>query len=323
MKENILKLAKLVKRHPLSLLTFYDDAGDIVYNSTRFLVKVDGFAFSRARYSWCSYRDVGFRAVTAAVSDVIAKGCRPIAYTLSIGLTKSSINELEDVIKGVTDAVTIYGGYIVNIDTNSGNDDWIDVFVLADCKYVPIPRMVRPWNTLVLPRRIGDTTIAYISHLNSDVSSLNQNIIEISCRPMAKLELVEVIEKCRDCITGSIDISDTFAETLYDLVDASGYGILLNVSPYSIASYNLLNFYHTNRGNYNDIIDLILMANEEYIPILIINNWCIDELISLLTSLGFEPIILGCGIIAKEVSWMGRRIPKIVWSHIHSKILYE
>ncbi|MCS7111436.1 MAG: AIR synthase related protein [Ignisphaera sp.] len=321
MKELILKLAKSIKHHPLSLLTFYDDAGDIMYNSMRFLIKVDGFAFSRAKYAWCSYRDVGFRAVTAAVSDVIAKGCRPIAYAISVGLTGKSLDELEEVIRGATDAITVYGGYIVNIDTNSGNDDWIDVFVLADCKYAPIPRVVKPCNTILLPRRIGDTTIAYISHLNNDVSNLSQNLIEISCRPLAELKLVEVIEKHRNCITGSIDISDTFAEALYDLVTTSNYGILLNALPHSIASYSLLNFYYTNKDKYNDIIELILMANEEYVPVLAINNWCLDELTLSLISMGFEPVILGYGITENEVSWMGRRIPKMVWNHVRSRIL--
>ncbi|MEM2699004.1 MAG: AIR synthase related protein [Ignisphaera sp.] len=323
MKDHLLKLAKLVKRHPGSLLTFYDDAGDLTYNSTRLLVKVDGFAFSRARYRWCSYRDVGFRAVTAAVSDVIAKGCRPAIYALSIGLTGDSINELENVIKGATDAIAVYGGYIANIDTNSGNDDWIDVFVLADCRCVPIPRMVRPQSVLLLPRRIGDTVIAYISHYSNDISSLSENVIEVSCRPLVELKLVEIIEKYRECIVGSIDVSDTFAEALYDLMKASGYGILLNIPPYNIASYSLLNFYYTNRDYYNDITELILMANEEYIPMLAVNEWCVDELVLSLASVGFEPKILGYGTVGREITWMGRKVLEISWDHISSKIIYR
>lgn len=322
MKDFILELVKSIKHHPSSSLTFYDDAGDFVYNSLKFLVKVDGFAISRAKYSWCSYKDVGFRAVTAAVSDVIAKGCKPLAYALSIGLTGHSISKLREIINGVTNAISIYGGYLINIDTNSGNDDWIDVFILGDCEFTPIPRVVKPGNVLILPRRIGDTTIAYIAHYNN-IYNVSQNIIEVSCRPLAYLHFIDIINKYRSCIAGSIDISDTLAETFYDLMDASGYGILLNASPYSVASYDLINFYYSNKDSYSDIKKLILMANEEYIPILIINSWCVDEIIKSLYSLGFEPIILGYGIISKEITWMGEKIPKIYWDHISSKIIYK
>lgn len=327
MKEYIFSKAQLLKRFPKSILEFFDDAGDIVINGIRILLKVDGFSFSRSKYEWCSYSDIGFKSISAAISDVVTKGCRPYAYAISIGLTQNDIANIDDIIDGINDAIKVYGGYIVNIDTNGGNDSWIDIFIIGTCNVLPVPRRIDALNYLILPRRIGDSVIAYMYQYNRELVSSMFNIVEpllkCICRPLINLEITRVIEKHRACIVGSIDISDTFAETLYDLSMVSQKGININISPAMVASINLLNFYRDvvkKRGDM-DLEELVLMSNEEYIPILVVKEYCINDLLRDLEYIGFHPMIIGYSKeYESDITWFGKKIRKIVWDHIATRI---
>ncbi len=327
MKEYIFRKAQTIKRFPNSILEFFDDAGDIVIDSARVLLKVDGFSFSRSKYWWCSYSDIGFRALSAAISDIVAKGCRPYVYAISVGLTQNDMVNINDVIDGIESAIKIYGGYIANIDTNGGNDSWIDVFIVGVCNTVPVPRKMDALNYLVLPRRIGDSVIAYMYQYNRALVSLTSSIVETSikqaCRPLVNLEIVRIIEKHRACIVGSIDISDTLSETLYDISAVSKKGIDLVISPAMIASINLLNFYRdiAEKEENVDLEELVLMSNEEYIPIMIVKEYCINDLLKDLEYIGFHPMIIGHSKeYENDVTWFGRRIKKIVWDHESARI---
>ncbi len=327
LKEYIFSKAQLLKRFPKSILEFFDDASDIVINGIRILLKVDGFSFSRSKYEWCSYSDIGFKSISAAVSDVVAKGCRPYIYAISIGLTQNDIANIDDVIDGINNAIKIYGGYIVNIDTNGGNDSWIDVFIIGTCNVLPVPRRMDALNYLILPRKIGDSVIAYIYQYDRELVAPMFNIFEpllkCICKPLVNLEITRVIEKHRACIVGSIDISDTFAETLYDLSMISQRGINLNISPTMVASMSLLNFYRelAKKRENIDLEELILMSNEEYIPILVVREYCINDLLSDLEYLGFHPMIIGYSKeYENDITWFGKKIRKVVWNHISTRI---
>ncbi|MEL9940487.1 MAG: AIR synthase related protein [Ignisphaera sp.] len=310
--EIIKKLARKVKRHPRSLLTWFDDAGAIEVGGRYFVVKVDGFAASRALYPWCSYRDFGFRGVVGAVSDVIAKGCRPYVYAISVGVKPENSDFVEDIIKGVEDAVDVFGGYIENIDTNIGYDDWIDVFILGECNNRPLPRRARELSKIILPRRIGLSLIGYMEYAKKRTPSIDE-VRKFSCRPMPCKQIVDVIEHCRSCLEGSIDISDTFAETLQQLSEVSEAGVYIDEDP-SKMLHPLAIEYSKRVGV--DLQIAVLASNEEYIPLLIAKPGCEEEVLERLKSIGLEPIAIGTIISQQDVLWMGRAVPKIVWDYI-------
>ena len=316
--EIVKKLAKKVKRHPKTLLTWFDDAGAIKVGDRYIAVKVDGFAASRALYPWCTFRDFGFRGVTGAVSDVIAKGCKPAVYAVSIGVKPEHIELIEDIFSGVEEAVNLYGGYIENMDTNVGYDDWIDIFVIGECSTQPIQRHAKPLDIVVIPRRLGLSVIAYIEYVEKRVPSFEE-VKEFSCRPRACTEIASIVEECRACIDGSIDISDTFAEALQQLSEVSNVGLYINQKPSNML-HHLAISYAESRGV--DLMTVTLTSNEEYIPILVVKPGYEEHVIELLRKKGLEPILIGFATHQKSVSWLGRPVPKTIWDYASGTITH-
>ena len=314
--EIVRKLAKRARRHPKSLLTWFDDAGAIKIDDHYIVVKVDGFASSRALYPWCSYRDFGFRGVSGAVSDVIAKGCRPYVYAVSIGVKPGNVGYVEDIMKGVEEAVNLYGGYVENVDTNVGYDDWIDVFVVGECRLQPVPRYARVLDRIVLPRRIGLSVIGYIEYIKKSTPTIEE-VREFTCRPKPCIDIVDIVDGCRTCIEGSIDISDTLAEALQQLGEVSNAGFYLYEEPSRILHPLAIEY---SRREKIDLQITVLASNEEYIPLLIIKPSCEDEIIQQLRSIGLEPVAIGVTTTQQNITWTGKSIPKIVWNYISGSI---
>ncbi len=313
---DLINWARKIHRHPRTLLELFDDAGAFPYGEGYLLVKVDGFAASRALYPWCSMSDLGFRAVSAAVSDVIAKGCRPLIYAISIGVTQ--VHFIEDLVRGVEDAVKEYGGYIENFDTNFGKDTWIDVFIIAECRTRPIPRNVEPGAVLVLANHIGLPAIAYLEHYVYNTKPSDIEVIEHVCRPRVHTAIIDVIEKHRIAFVGSVDVSDTLAETLHDLVTIHGYGAYLDFDPSSIANPKLLS-YTRKRGL--DVLTGIFMTHEEYVPIFVVREPFVETILEELRKRGLDPAPVGHIVYTpKRITWRGIEVPKFVWHYAEGRV---
>lgn len=314
--EVVKSLAKSVRRHPKSLLTWFDDAGAVRIGGDYMLVKVDGFAVSRALYPWCCLRDFGFRGVTAAVSDVIAKGCRPYLYAVSIGVTSDQVGGVEEVVKGVEDAVRLYGGYVENMDTNVGSDGWVDVFVLAECRSMPLSRVVRPADVLILPKRVGLSTVAFVEFSRRRAPHA-EGVRVFSCRPEADLRLAGLLEEMRSCVGGSIDVSDTLLESLQQVSEVSGTGVYVSGSPSDLLHPQAL-AYAYREGI--DPLQMLLGSNEEYIPVLAVKPWCVDEVRERLEALRLEPGFLGIVTGVNGVTWRGVKVPEVVWDYVAGRV---
>lgn len=314
--EIVRTLAKRVRRHPKSLLTWFDDAGAIEVDGRYMLIKVDGFAASRALYPWCTYEDFGFRGITAAVSDVVAKGCRPYIYAISIGVKPEHVRYVEEIMNGVDEAVKEYGGYIENVDTNVGYDTWIDVFIVGECRYLPIPRRAKTLDRVILPRKVGLSTVGYIDYTMGRTPELD-DVKLFTCRPKADVRIADVLERCRSCIDGSIDISDTLLESMQQLSDVNEVGIYIDEDPSRILN-PLANTYSRAMGM--DPQYIVLASNEEYIPLIIVKPGYEREVLDALRALGKEPISIGVVTLGKDITWSGRRVPKVIWNYVSGRI---
>lgn len=319
LEDLVRRLAREVRRHPKTLLTWFDDAGGFEIGGTYLLVKVDGFAASRALYPWCSYRDLGFRAVTGAVSDVLAKGCKPYVYAASLGTTPDKVEVVEELTKGIEEAVDVYGGYLENLDTNVGLDTWVDVFVVAECRGRPVSRGARPGDRVVLARSVGLSSIAYLEYSNGRTPELRE-VREFSCRPRAIPWVADVVTEFSGCLSGSIDISDTLLESLQQLAEVQGTGINLELDP-SQALHPLASQYSYTSGIPKHVI--LLASNEEYIPVLTCRGSCVEDIIDVLRSRGIEAVTLGTVLERGGVLWRGVEVKGIVWDYTTGKIVLK
>ncbi|MEM1644889.1 MAG: AIR synthase related protein [Ignisphaera sp.] len=317
LSEIIKNLAKKIRRHPKSILTWFDDAGGLLFDEDYVLVKVDGFAASRSNYPWCSYGDFGFKAVTATVSDVYAKGCRPYVYAISIGVTPDKVDLVEDIIRGIEEAVELYGGYVENIDTNIGMDLWVDVFVLALCKYAPIPRRIFVGDTIMILKKVGLTSIAYNEYVKGRIPR-DVDVLSTSCKPVAPLNIVDAINTIRPAIVGSIDISDTVYESLEHISTLNDVGIYINASASEFLHPKAV-CYAYEEGI--DMRNMFLSASEEYTPILVVNKVYRDYVVDHLRYYGFEAQAIGVATSFKGIRWRGEEIKRFVWNYELGRII--
>ncbi len=308
-EEVIRKLSRSIRRHPESLLPGFEDAGGVRLAGGYVLVKVDGFATSRALYPWCSLNDFGFRAVTAAVSDVITKGCKPYIYAISMGVKPNHSDDVEQITQGVEEAVKLYGGYVENYDTNVGEDTWVDVFILAECDLRPIQRRSRVSDLIILPRKVGLSFLA-LSEYSRNKTPEADEVKTLSCRPKAELPLLKLALEMRNCINGSIDISDTLYEALQQLTEPGG--VLVTADP--AKALHPLALEYARARNISKAL-MLMASNEEYIPMYSIRDCCVEDFEEALRGLGYQPTVLGVVIGSNEVLIKDEPIKKVVWDY--------
>ncbi len=311
MRIDLEELARTIRRFPGDVLSLLDDAGSIRIDGSYYLVKVDGYALSRSLYPWCSPEDWGFRAVASAVSDVIVKGCRPLAYAISVGLPPQwGYDELRKIVAGINEAVELFGGYIANFDTNYGFDGWIDVFVLAHCRVVPVPRSAEHGNVLILSRPVGFGGACLLAY--SRRIDVPESVKVYGCRPRINARVVEVIEKHREAIVGSIDVSDTLYEALMQLTQPSGLEPFITANPSTI----LVGEYAELCRELGISLELCALSScEEYAVLLAVREPYVNDVLNALRDAGEDPIELGYVVSKGLASWCGKPMPRIAWSH--------
>ena len=112
------------------------------------------------RFDLVSWRDLGFRAAAANISDLAASGAQPVALLVSLGLPGDT--DLEDVValyEGLNEpGVPIRGG-----DTTRADDVLVAVTALGRSDRVPGRAGARPGDLLVVTGPLGAAGAAFRS----------------------------------------------------------------------------------------------------------------------------------------------------------------
>ncbi len=253
-----------------------DDASCLSAEYSNLLLKIDGYSIKSSMLPWMSLYDVGWKAVTAVASDLIAKGGKPLAFTVSIGLRGSrKISELLALILGVANSARTHGAWLLGGDTNSSQaDEWIDVAGVAHANRV-IPCKPREDDIVVVTRgRIGygGVVLDVIRRgvkLDSNKYSI---IIKETKNPIARLEFLDIVDKLANCITASTDVSDGLSYSLYTLSLKANRIINLEEVPVEpcVVNYAI--------ENNLDPIQLALYGGEEYEIVFTVSKTCLKDL---------------------------------------------
>ncbi|MEM0457546.1 MAG: thiamine-phosphate kinase [Sulfolobales archaeon] len=271
-----------------------DDAVAIPYVGGYLILKIDGFSAYNSKYPWNTWRDFGWKAATACVSDIVSKGGRPSAYMVSLGLKPDmSIDEGLDIMRGVAEAVEVYGGYLAGGDTNSAEKDiWIDVACIGFTPVDPVRRGGMPGDHIVITGGYGLQALAYryyLKYLRNEVElrDIPESIIRATSRPRARIEAHEIIIRFRDCIRGCVDVSDSLAESLYLMSEASGHVIELSEIPIDPEALEI------SRRLGLDPIEQALYGGEEFELVISADPSCSSDLVKELRRSGVSAEIYG------------------------------
>ncbi len=213
-------------------LGFHEDARDIFPISPRILFNVDGSSIRGLKLPWRTYRDVGYSAVAGAISDHVVKGSVPRDIMVSIGYDpRDGIENLEELIKGIADAVNEYKLRYLGGDTNKSSDPWISVAAIGytSAKKPPTRSHGCPGDIVVVTGRYGAMGVVAIDGI--DKAGKLEWVVKATKRPHINIRLAYIVATHYREINAAMDVSDGLGYTLLELATRSGIRIVLNQLP--------------------------------------------------------------------------------------------
>jgi thiamine-monophosphate kinase len=207
-------------------------------------------------------RQAAWKAAIANVSDLGAKGVKPFAGLVALGLpaelTKSDVKQIAN---GLRDVGRTYHFPFVGGDTNESKDLTISIalFGLAEQRGLVLRKGARDGDVVAVTGEFGATSAGLKALLEYDVkaSNLPRSLYEAVYHPHAQLGLGLRLA-ASGALTSSIDSSDGLAWSLYELAVASRVGMLIHNIP---VSKDAVKFAQSHKLS---ATDLALYGGEEY-----------------------------------------------------------
>lgn len=213
------------------------------------------------------------KAVVMNISDFAAKGVKPIAMLVSLGLpTKLTRRNIEEIGKGLNAGAREYDAYIIGGDTGEASDLVISLslFGIAEKNTLMLRSGAKPGDLVAVTGPFGKP-IAGLKILLDGLKAhgeIRKILVESVLMPHARLKEGLALSKTK-AITAAIDSSDGLAWSLHEIANASKVGFLINKLP---IAEEVEEFAEINRL---DPLELTLYGGEEYELVLTIkpNLW--------------------------------------------------
>jgi thiamine-monophosphate kinase len=207
-------------------------------------------------------RQAARKAVVANVSDLAAKGTRPLAGIVALGLPASlTKKDIQGIAAGLATTAKGYGFPLVGGDTNESEDLTISIalFAIARKGQLILRSGARRGDILAVTGEFGSTSAGLkallVRRMRSD--KIPRPLYQAVYKPHAELDL-GVRLAASGALTASIDSSDGLAWSLHQLSEASGVGMLIDRVPVSKAAEEFATRYDYKAE------DLALYGGEEY-----------------------------------------------------------
>ena len=177
------------------------------------------------RNDWLGWGDIGYRAVTAAISDLAAMAAAPSAVLVSIALSPAALDAIDQLADGIGDAARASGALIVGGNIAHAAATSITTTAVG-ATYTPLERSgARPGDLLYVTGALGGPAAAIRAWRQN-----RQPAPELRARfarPTARVREARWLAS-RGAVA-AIDISDGFAADIGHLAAASDVAIEVQV----------------------------------------------------------------------------------------------
>lgn len=215
-------IRSLVDRWGAAAVGIGDDAALVrVPRGETLLASVDASVENiHFRRDWLTPEEIGYRAVTAALSDLAAMGARPVGMLLSLTVPESWLAELGRVADGIGEAASRYESPILGGNLASALELTVTTTVLG-ASFAPLTRSAaRPGDFVYVTGELGGPGAA-LARLQRNESA-GEGRLRFA-KPVARLN--EALWLADRGATAAIDISDGLVADLRHVAAASNVRI--------------------------------------------------------------------------------------------------
>jgi len=316
-REAIAVILKRLEAMPNMPIPFGDDVSAYPLNNDLLVLKTDMLVgltdVPKGMGLWHAAR----KAVVMNVSDFAAKGVKPYAALVSLGLPgETTIKDVEEIAEGLNAGAREYGVYILGGDTNEASDLVINVsmFGMAEKSSVMLRSGARRGDIVAVTGFFGRTSAGLKILLENFKASKDIRDALLGAVLMPKARLAEGLAlKASGAVTASIDSSDGLAWSLHEISKASGVGFVLDNVP---VAEEVLEFAELNGL---DPVELALYGGEEYELVLTISPKLWDRAKEAVEKVGGALIKIGRTVAERGVflEFNGRKrvIEPKGWEH--------
>jgi len=175
------------------------------------------------------------KAVIMNVSDFAAKGVKPMAMLVSLGLPKKlTKKDIKEIGKGLNAGAREYYTYIIGGDTNESSDLVISlsVFGIAKENMLMLRSGAKPRDIVAVTGFFGKTSAGLKILLGrfKAPQEIRRPLIDSVLMPYARLKEGLALSQTK-AVTACIDSSDGLAWSLHEIAKASNVGFLINSVP--------------------------------------------------------------------------------------------
>jgi thiamine-monophosphate kinase len=200
------------------------------------------------------------KAVVMAVSDFAAKGVRPRAALVGLGLPRYGSRKVKSLAEGLRDAARQYGLSLIGGDTNEAGDLVITVAALGFCGKgrLLLRGGAKPGDLLAVTGPFGRTAAGLkilLENLKAP-GNLREKLLRPVFTPEARLQVGLRLRRLG--ATAAIDSSDGLAWSLRELAVASGVGFSVHRLPLAPEAKAFADLHRL------DPFDLTFYGGEEY-----------------------------------------------------------
>jgi thiamine-monophosphate kinase len=176
---------------------------------------------------WSSLADVGWKVLSANVSDIAAMGGSPLAAVVAVA--GADAGDLEVLYAGLVEAASHYSCPVVGGDLSAGSELVVSVAVLgsADERSPVLRSGAQPGDRLFVTGALGRAAAGL--RLLREGAGQSGELVRAHLRPEARLAAGQAAAAAG--ATAMIDVSDGLGIDLDRLATASGVGIRLDAVP--------------------------------------------------------------------------------------------
>jgi len=209
-----------------------------------------------------SFLQAARKAVVMNISDLAAKGVRPIALLASIGIPRNlNKRDIEQIGKGLNTGAREYGAYVLGGDTSEASELVISCafFGIGEKKRLMLRSGAKPNDIVAVTGSFGNTAAGLKILLQnlSAPSRIRKTLVDSVLMPRARLNEGLALAET-GAVTASIDSSDGLAWSLHEIARASHVGFLIDKLPIAEEAKQLAKMHKL------DPTELCLYGGEEY-----------------------------------------------------------